>query len=200
MNIQTSFSQNFNAVACLILELLSPPPHPPPKKKQAMKVSFYKTWTDNWKNNKLLGNTFEHSDKPQSKFQCRSLFRFWVIKLPTEPKKSVKVSFYKKWTNNWKNTKLSENTLEHLDNPQSNLQCPSLFHFWVIKSPTQPKKSVKVSFYETWTNNWKNTKLLGNIYEHSHKPLTNFKCGSLFPSIHWLEMLKLWIKPNLTFI
>ena len=79
-----------------------PPPHPPPKKKQAMKVSFYKTWTDNWKNNKLLGNTFEHSDKPQSKFQCRSLFRFWVIKLPTEPKKSVKVSFYKKWTNNWK--------------------------------------------------------------------------------------------------
>ena len=42
---------------------------------------FNKNGTNNWKITKLLGNIYEHSKKPQTKFQFRSLFRFWVIRL-----------------------------------------------------------------------------------------------------------------------
>ena len=40
-----------------------------------------KNGTNIWKITKLLGNIYEHSKKPQTKFQFRILFRFWVIRL-----------------------------------------------------------------------------------------------------------------------
>ena len=39
-------------------------------------MSFYKTWIKNWTSTKLSGNTSEHSEKSQSKFQCHSIFSF----------------------------------------------------------------------------------------------------------------------------
>ena len=44
-------------------------------------TDFDKNGTSNWKNTKLSVNTSEHSNMPKSKFQCRSFFRLWVIRL-----------------------------------------------------------------------------------------------------------------------
>ena len=80
LNTRTSLSQNLIAVACFVLELLGfvlyiytifP----------CSFTEFNKKGTNSWKIIKLSENTFEHLDKLQSKFQCRSLFRFWVIRL-----------------------------------------------------------------------------------------------------------------------
>ena len=75
-----SLSQNFIVVASFVLELLSFVFY--------IYTTFLSSFSENnkngthiWKITKLLGNTFEHSDKPQSKFQCRSLIRSWVIRL-----------------------------------------------------------------------------------------------------------------------
>ena len=42
-------------------------------------ADFNKNGKKNWKNTKLLEIIFEYSDKPQTNFQCRSLFCSWVI-------------------------------------------------------------------------------------------------------------------------
>ena len=102
--------------------------------KKAVKVSFYKTWTNNWKSTKPSGNTLEHLDKLQPKFQWHTLFHSWVIQVPRQPKEPVMVSFYKKWANNSKTTKLSGNIYEHLDKPQTKFQYPSLVPSWVVKN------------------------------------------------------------------
>ena len=51
-----------------------------------MYADFDKNGTNNWKNIKLSGTLFEHWDKPQTKVQCCSLFRSWVIQAFTLPK------------------------------------------------------------------------------------------------------------------
>ena len=78
LNTWASFSQKFNDVAVFILDLLG--------FDFDICIIFLRSFsknkkgTNNWKRAKRSANTFDHSGKPQSKFQCCSFIRCWVIR------------------------------------------------------------------------------------------------------------------------
>ena len=76
---RTNLSQNFNAVASFVLELLG-----------FLFIHFIflcffvdfdKNGTNNWKNTKLCESHLDYWDMPQAKFQCLRFFSSWVIRL-----------------------------------------------------------------------------------------------------------------------
>ena len=99
-------------------------------------MDFEKNGTSNWKITKFSANTFEHSEKLQSKLQWRSFFCSWVIGLYFLCIYYILCSFtefYKNETSNWKSTTLWGSHYQYLNSPQPKSACLSHFGSWVTR-------------------------------------------------------------------
>ena len=146
------------------------------------------------KKNQTLG---KQMNKLQWKFQYHRLFRSRVINLRTTASINLFIflcyftDFDKNGTNNWKNMKLSANSLEHWNKRQAKSQCRSFFRFWVILAFVFYMYFIFwysfANFDKNGANHWKVTKLSANNYDYSNIPLSKFQCRSLFCS--WVSRL-----------
>ena len=94
------------------------------------------------------------------------------------------LNFYKKRTNNWKNTKLCQNHSDCLYKSQTIFQCHGLLPSWVIRLSMAAFVYLVIffccftDFDKNGTNNWKVTKLLASTFEHWDKLQPKFQCRS----------------------
>ena len=94
---------------------------------------FHKNGTNNCKITKLSANTFEHSDKLQSKIQWRSFIRSWVIRLWFLYMYYIFMLFFRN----------SQKQNKHLKKTRNVQQI--LFNIWVSFS-----QNFNVSFNRSW--------------------------------------------------
>ena len=158
---------------------------------------FDKNGTNNEKNTKVSANTSEHSGRPQSKFQCCSVFVLELLGFAFY-KYFVFLCFFmdsdKNGINKWKNTKVSANTSEQSGRPQRKFQCHSFLCSWVIRVCFLCIFYIFMLFYDfdkNVTNYWKNTKLCESYLDHWGMSQTKFQCLRWFGS--WVIRVSLYV-------
>ena len=148
--------------------------------KKHVKVSFCKTWTNNWKSTKLSRNTFQHLDKPQSKF---NVIAFFVLELRRclHNNNNKKNCFIKCKQTIEKAPNFQEIFLNTRTSLSQNFNVIAFFILELFRHKRH-KKAMGASFYKTWTNNCKSTKLSWNTFQHLERPQSKFQCHSFFHS------------------